>query len=541
MADIYRKSSLEKLSSPEQLDKMIKITSPSLWISFIGIIIALTAVIVWSIFGKLPENLQISGIYSDSNTTAGVFAGSSGMVTDLNVEVGANIKEGDVIGKLQNYIQENNLELLKSELIKVKNMTLESKNDISTSNTSPLLEIKSSLNSADVKYNSAKKQLELCEKTYKEQELLVNQLKKEMENAEDKYLLSLDNDGGMVTFNYQKVSTEYNTALSKYESCSATVKKYELMSDEERESLDSQYQQAVKDYNDAVEHYNEVYERYLVSEAEYKEYLNNESNSMEKQNRYSNDYSMASSYYNNAYGTLLSYKSEIDSLKLNVELEKNNLEISTKTLKDQFESTKEATINNLQVQINEIMESQKYVDIVSSCSGTVIGIYVQNGQSVSQGIQLLKIKKDEIANEDNFIRCYVPLADAKKIKVGMEAIATPSTVDEQEYGHMIGKVEFVGQYTADTQDMLLKLGDEALVNSFQSGGPVIEIIISLKTDESTKSGYAWSNKKGSEVLLTENTYIGLKIVIDEQAPITKVIPTIKKWLKGESQSNTPQK
>lgn len=37
MADnIYRKSMLERMSSPEQLDKMIVITSPSFWLALAG-------------------------------------------------------------------------------------------------------------------------------------------------------------------------------------------------------------------------------------------------------------------------------------------------------------------------------------------------------------------------------------------------------------------------------------------------------------------------------------------------------------------------
>lgn len=36
MADIFRKSSLDKLSSPEQLGRAITIISPSFWIAAIG-------------------------------------------------------------------------------------------------------------------------------------------------------------------------------------------------------------------------------------------------------------------------------------------------------------------------------------------------------------------------------------------------------------------------------------------------------------------------------------------------------------------------
>ena len=36
MGQIFRKSLLDKLSSPEQLDKMIVITPPSFWIALTG-------------------------------------------------------------------------------------------------------------------------------------------------------------------------------------------------------------------------------------------------------------------------------------------------------------------------------------------------------------------------------------------------------------------------------------------------------------------------------------------------------------------------
>lgn len=36
MSDLYRKTSLDRLSSPEQLDKMIKITPPMFWIGAAG-------------------------------------------------------------------------------------------------------------------------------------------------------------------------------------------------------------------------------------------------------------------------------------------------------------------------------------------------------------------------------------------------------------------------------------------------------------------------------------------------------------------------
>ena len=41
MADLYRKSSLDKLSNPEQLDRMIKISSPLSWLALIAVLLVL--------------------------------------------------------------------------------------------------------------------------------------------------------------------------------------------------------------------------------------------------------------------------------------------------------------------------------------------------------------------------------------------------------------------------------------------------------------------------------------------------------------------
>ena len=50
MANIYRKTALDKLSLPEQLDKAITVISPSFWIAIIGLGVILLIALLWSIF-----------------------------------------------------------------------------------------------------------------------------------------------------------------------------------------------------------------------------------------------------------------------------------------------------------------------------------------------------------------------------------------------------------------------------------------------------------------------------------------------------------
>ena len=49
--NIFRQKSLEKVSSPEQMNDYIKTAGPSVWLVLAAIIIMLTGFIIWSVFG----------------------------------------------------------------------------------------------------------------------------------------------------------------------------------------------------------------------------------------------------------------------------------------------------------------------------------------------------------------------------------------------------------------------------------------------------------------------------------------------------------
>ena len=52
-SSLFRKESLERIQSPEQLTDYIKVTNPGIWIILFAIIILLAGVFVWSTVGKL--------------------------------------------------------------------------------------------------------------------------------------------------------------------------------------------------------------------------------------------------------------------------------------------------------------------------------------------------------------------------------------------------------------------------------------------------------------------------------------------------------
>lgn len=53
--NIFRKSSLERVSSPEQLNEYIKVSRPSVWLILGAVIILLIGVCVWGVFCTLTS------------------------------------------------------------------------------------------------------------------------------------------------------------------------------------------------------------------------------------------------------------------------------------------------------------------------------------------------------------------------------------------------------------------------------------------------------------------------------------------------------
>lgn len=58
---IFREKSMDRISSPEEIDDYMKVTSPGMWMVFVAIILILAAVLVWSVTGKIEENLLVAG------------------------------------------------------------------------------------------------------------------------------------------------------------------------------------------------------------------------------------------------------------------------------------------------------------------------------------------------------------------------------------------------------------------------------------------------------------------------------------------------
>ncbi len=50
---VFRKKSIERISSPEELNDYIRVTTPSVWLVMAALILLLVGMLAWSVFGTV--------------------------------------------------------------------------------------------------------------------------------------------------------------------------------------------------------------------------------------------------------------------------------------------------------------------------------------------------------------------------------------------------------------------------------------------------------------------------------------------------------
>lgn len=168
-------------------------------------------------------------------------------------------------------------------------------------------------------------------------------------------------------------------------------------------------------------------------------------------------------------------------------------------------------------------------NIMAGSSGTLTALTAEKGSRVVAGTEIARITPHDA--DDQIIICYIPLAVAKRFEKGMSMSVYPMGIDAQEYGHMEAEIQCVEEYATNTGSLSYVLGSGNLVaEQFAANGPIVAAVCRLKTDDSTKSGFYWSNRSGADVIVSNGTAVTAKVVVDECAPITKLVGKLKRNL-----------
>ncbi|MBO4365066.1 MAG: hypothetical protein J5804_02085 [Eggerthellaceae bacterium] len=82
--ELFRKTALQHASSPGQLDGYIRATQPGTWLVVLAALVAIVALLVWGVFGRVATTIDDNGIISDGQ-----------VVCYLNEQDYSEVKVGD--------------------------------------------------------------------------------------------------------------------------------------------------------------------------------------------------------------------------------------------------------------------------------------------------------------------------------------------------------------------------------------------------------------------------------------------------------------
>jgi HlyD family secretion protein len=98
--NVFRKVSLDRLSSPEQLDQLMQVTDARGWIILSALGVVLVTAVAWGVLGSVSQDVPCSGMLVKSGGVFEISAPSTGRITDLAVRVGDTVTEGQVVARM---------------------------------------------------------------------------------------------------------------------------------------------------------------------------------------------------------------------------------------------------------------------------------------------------------------------------------------------------------------------------------------------------------------------------------------------------------
>jgi HlyD family secretion protein len=99
-SNIFRKASLERLSSPEQLDVIMRVTGPKRWLALAALFLILGVAIVWGYGGTIDTKVSGDGIIVRAGSVLNVVSSGAGLVTSISVNLGSRVKANQAVAEV---------------------------------------------------------------------------------------------------------------------------------------------------------------------------------------------------------------------------------------------------------------------------------------------------------------------------------------------------------------------------------------------------------------------------------------------------------
>lgn len=97
----FRRAALERINSPEQLDRLLTVTTAQSWIALTAVACLIAVALTWSLIGSLPTYVEGRGLFiRQGGSIASAAAAGTGTLEKLLVQKGAHVEAGQVVAQI---------------------------------------------------------------------------------------------------------------------------------------------------------------------------------------------------------------------------------------------------------------------------------------------------------------------------------------------------------------------------------------------------------------------------------------------------------
>ncbi len=470
-SELFRKEAIERASSPEDLDQIMQVVSPRKWLPLIAAGSLVAAGLIWSVMGRIPVTVTGNGILTYPSKTIPFQSPLAGKIQTVKVRVGDFVSTGDVLVTLD---QRELFKQLQLELAKLEQLEQQDR-DVDSVQTR--------------RQNIEKQSIQQQRQTLLQSLQAVQQLTPILEN---KGLDAIRQDRANQQQALQSLQELLPTYRQRLKNRLELLKQGAIPGDTVLQSQQD-YLNGIRQINEAQSQLKQLDLKEAQTQQQYLQNLNLIKN-------------------------LQTQLRQLDSQEATV---------AEKDLEAQINRKKE--VQQVRRNISQLILQSKNNSIIrSSHTGRILEISATPGQVVQQGTSLGEIAAQKQSAQIMTV-AFFPVGKGKKIQPGMKLQITPSTVERERFGGIVGVVTDVSDVPVTKESALSVVGNANVVESLMSQGPQLQVTARLKPDISTFSGYKWSSSKGANLKVTSGTTASVQVTTEERAPISFVIPLLRSW------------
>jgi HlyD family secretion protein len=98
---LFREEAMDKMLSPDELDRLMRVTDPKGWLALIALLALVATAVVWGVFGSVPVEVGgEEGVLLGGDSRSPAVSQTAGLVTDVRMEMGDPVQQGQVLARV---------------------------------------------------------------------------------------------------------------------------------------------------------------------------------------------------------------------------------------------------------------------------------------------------------------------------------------------------------------------------------------------------------------------------------------------------------